>query len=84
VCPQPLPPRLDKIEAVAISKEDDNDIAIYRPGELTRALELAESTLIPFITIGAFAGLRHAEIKLSQKFHPREACSLTTPFRSGE
>ena len=58
-----LPRGLAQVESVALAKEEDTDIEIFRPGELTRVLELAAPALVPFITIGAFAGLRHAEIQ---------------------
>lgn len=51
------------IEGVAVAKEDRGEIEIFRPEELARVLDAAELALIPFITIGAFAGLRHAEIQ---------------------
>src|SRR5438309_2578708 len=51
-----------QVDSVAIAKEDDSAIEIFTPQELARVLERAEPALIPFLTIGAFAGLRHAEI----------------------
>ena len=48
---------------MALAREDETEIEIFRPEELERVLELAEPALIPFLTIGAFAGLRHAEIE---------------------
>ena len=51
-----------QVEMVAVAKEEDSAIEIFTPEELARVLEQAEAALIPFLTIGAFAGLRHAEI----------------------
>jgi integrase len=38
------------------------DIQIYTPDELKLLLKKADKRLLPFLAIGAFAGLRHAEI----------------------
>lgn len=51
------------IEAVAVAKQKGGEIEIFRPEELGRVLDAAGPDLIPFLTIGAFAGLRHAEIQ---------------------
>ncbi len=44
------------------SGRSHSEIEIYTPEELAALLARAEDDLIPFLTIGAFAGLRHAEI----------------------
>ncbi|MBI3870999.1 MAG: site-specific integrase [Verrucomicrobia bacterium] len=52
------------IERIAVAKENEGEIKIFRPEELVRVLTAAEkSALVPFLAIGAFAGLRHAEIQ---------------------
>ncbi|MFO1476134.1 MAG: site-specific integrase [Verrucomicrobiota bacterium] len=38
------------------------DISIYTPDELAKLISAADDRILPFILIGAFAGLRHAEI----------------------
>jgi integrase len=54
---------LDEIEAVDRSKQDtDGPIEIYTPGELKLLLNKAGKRLVPFIAVGAFAGLRSSEI----------------------
>ena len=58
-----LPKGLGEMESVAIAKEDNGEIEIFRPDELANLLEAADDTLIPFLAIGAFAGLRHAELQ---------------------
>src|SRR6516162_1177752 len=45
------------------AKERETEIAILSVGELARLLECASSDMLPFWTIGAFAGLRRAEIE---------------------
>lgn len=51
------------IESLAVAKEKATDIEIFRPEELERVLGAAKEDMIPFLTIGAFAGLRTAEIQ---------------------
>ena len=48
---------------ISVAKEHRGEIEILRPEELARVLNAAEPVLIPFLTIGAFAGLRHAELQ---------------------
>jgi integrase len=45
------------------AKERETEIAILSVGDLARLLECASSDMLPFWTIGAFAGLRPAEIE---------------------
>jgi integrase len=58
-----LPKGSAQVDSVAVAKEDESEIEIFRPSELMAVLESAEAALVPFIAIGAFAGLRHAEIQ---------------------
>ena len=58
-----VPKGIVDIESVAVAKESEGAIEIFRPEEMARVLTAAEPALIPFLTIGAFAGLRHAEIQ---------------------
>src|ERR1035441_7675178 len=58
-----IPRGMAQVDSVAQAREEETEIEIFRSGELERVLELAEPALIPFLTIGAFAGLRHAEIQ---------------------
>src|ERR1035441_4899577 len=58
-----IPRGMAQVDSVALAREEETEIEIFRSGELERVLELAEPALIPFLTIGAFAGLRHAEIQ---------------------
>ena len=44
------------------AKEIDSAVGILKPDELARLLNNAEPEVIPYIAIGAFAGLRAAEI----------------------
>ncbi|MHB8519516.1 MAG: tyrosine-type recombinase/integrase [Limisphaerales bacterium] len=58
-----LPKGMAQVDSVAVAREDETDIEIFTPGELMAVLESAEPALVPFLAIGAFAGLRHAEIQ---------------------
>ncbi len=44
-------------------KERPTDIEIYTPTEMAELLRAARGEMMPFLTIGAFAGLRTAEIE---------------------
>lgn len=52
-----------EIENVAQAREENGEIEIFRPEEIAAVLEIADKRLIPFLAIGAFAGLRHAELQ---------------------
>lgn len=53
----------DEMEAVPLAKELDGAIEIFTPAELREVLGVARPELLPFLTIGGFAGVRHAEIQ---------------------
>jgi integrase len=58
-----LPRGLGEMESVTLAKVQHTEIEIFRPDELAQVLEVANEKLIPFLTIGAFGGLRHAELQ---------------------
>ncbi|MEI6077568.1 MAG: hypothetical protein WCS94_18450 [Verrucomicrobiota bacterium] len=58
-----LPKGMVEVEDVALAREENGEIEIFRPEELANLLETADAALIPFLAIGAFAGLRHAELQ---------------------
>ncbi|MGZ4973442.1 MAG: tyrosine-type recombinase/integrase [Limisphaerales bacterium] len=51
------------VEAIAVAKQNEGDIEIFTVDELTRIFATARPALVPFLAIGAFAGLRSAEIE---------------------
>lgn len=53
----------DEIEAVTLAKDSDGSIEIFTPSEFEEILANAKRELIPFFALGAFAGIRHAEIQ---------------------
>ena len=58
-----LPKDHDEIESVPVMKDRDGAIEVFTPSELVEILNCAGERLIPFFTLGAFAGIRHAEIQ---------------------
>jgi site-specific recombinase XerD len=57
-----LPRDHDGVSMVQKFKERPTDITIYSPWEVAQFLRFARTELVPFVAIGAFAGLRTAEI----------------------
>jgi integrase len=53
----------NEMEWVPVWKVKDEEVEIFTPGEMTLLLALAPDNLMPFLSIGAFAGLRSAEIE---------------------
>ncbi len=49
-------------EAVAVAKEPPSQIGIFTPVQMTKLLTKANAQIVPYLAIGGFAGLRHAEM----------------------
>lgn len=49
-------------DAVAIAKEPPAQIGIFTPAQMIKLLEKAGPQIVPYLAIGGFAGLRHAEL----------------------
>jgi len=58
-----LPKDHDELDCVPVVNDRDGDIEVFTPEELTEVLCCAGERMIPFIAVGAFAGIRHAEIQ---------------------
>ena len=58
-----LPKGMTEADDLPLAKENSGAIAIFTPAEMAKLLAHADENLIPFLAIGAFAGLRHAELK---------------------
>ena len=58
-----LPKDHDEIDSVMLAKNSVSEIEIFTPKEMAEILAHADKRLIPFLTLGAFAGIRHAEIQ---------------------
>lgn len=49
-------------EAIAVAKEPPTEIGIFTPEQMAALLKKAAGPLVPYLAIGGFAGLRHAEL----------------------
>lgn len=58
-----LPRDHDELESVSVVNDREGDIEVFTPAELTEILCCASDSMIPFLVVGAFAGIRHAEIQ---------------------
>jgi integrase len=58
-----LPKDHDEMESVPLAKELEGEIEIFTPGEMAELMAAASDATVPFFALGAFAGVRHAEIK---------------------
>ncbi len=58
-----VPKDHDELESVIRVKDREGEIEVFTPAELTEILSCASDRMIPFLTLGAFAGIRHAEIQ---------------------
>jgi integrase len=58
-----VPKDHDEMDAVPVAKEAAGAIEIFTPAELRELLAAASAEMVPFLAIGAFAGVRHAEIQ---------------------
>ena len=54
---------LNPVKATQAVKADDVDVQIFTPTEMRKLLAAASNEFLPRIVLGAFAGLRSAEIK---------------------
>jgi integrase len=57
-----LPADWSEMESVPVWKVKEEEVEVFTPDEMTLLLALAPANLVPFLSIGAFAGLRSAEI----------------------
>lgn len=58
-----LPKDWNEFESVPVWKVKNDEVEIFTPEELATLLSVADDRMVPFLTIGAFAGLRSAEIE---------------------
>lgn len=58
-----LPKDHDELDGVDIVEEPEGEITIFTPDELREIISRADWRFVPFVIIGAFAGLRSAEIE---------------------
>ena len=58
-----IPRDWNELEKVPVWKTADTEVEIFTPGEISQLLSTARPNFIPFLAIGAFAGLRSSEIE---------------------
>lgn len=58
-----LPKDHDELKSIPVVNDREGEIEVFTPAELTEILGCASERMIPFIVLGAFAGIRHAEIQ---------------------
>jgi integrase len=61
-----LPKGETEFDSVSKAKGKTGTIQIFTPAQMKKLLHAAGADLVPFLAIGAFAGLRHQEIKRLQ------------------
>ncbi|HVM61350.1 MAG TPA: tyrosine-type recombinase/integrase [Verrucomicrobiae bacterium] len=54
--------RATEADMLPRAKDNGTEIEIFRPADLARLIAKADGNLVPFLAIGAFTGLRHAEL----------------------
>jgi integrase len=57
------PKNVDPFERDEVEFADEGVVGIFTPEEMSRILRAARPELIPFLTLGGFAGLRTAEVQ---------------------
>lgn len=58
-----LPPDFNELASVSVSREAAGEIEIFTPDEMRAILSHAKPEVVPFLALGAFAGIRHEEIR---------------------
>lgn len=58
-----LPKDHDEIDSVPTVKDREGAIEVFTPAEMAEILSNASERVIPFMALGGFAGIRHAEIQ---------------------
>ncbi|MCI0536745.1 MAG: hypothetical protein L0Z50_16125 [Verrucomicrobiales bacterium] len=61
-----FPRDIDPLELVDMDHDDDGEIQIFAPAELSKLIEKCPPDVLPFLVFGAFAGIRHEELKRLQ------------------
>ena len=58
-----LPKDHDELDSVSVVNDREGDIEVFTPAEFTEVLCCASESMIPFLVLGAFGGVRHAQIQ---------------------
>jgi len=54
--------RATEADMLPRAKDNGSEIEIFRPADFAKLIGRADAKLVPFLAIGAFTGLRHAEL----------------------
>jgi len=54
--------RATEADMLPRAKDTGSEIEVFRPGDFAKLIAKADATVVPFLAIGAFTGLRHAEL----------------------
>jgi len=54
--------RATEADQLSRAKDNGTEIEIFRPQDLAKVIAKADADLVPFLALGAFTGLRHAEL----------------------
>jgi len=54
--------RATEADGLARGRDNGTEIEIFRPADFAKVIAKADADLLPFLAIGAFTGLRHAEL----------------------
>ncbi|HUJ08418.1 MAG TPA: site-specific integrase [Verrucomicrobiae bacterium] len=54
--------RATEADMLPRAKDNGAEIEVFRPGDFAKLIAKADPTVVPFLAIGAFTGLRHAEL----------------------
>jgi len=54
--------RSTEADTLPRAKDNGGEIEIFRPADFAKLIAKADANLVPFLAIGAFTGLRHAEL----------------------
>ncbi|HTS17709.1 MAG TPA: site-specific integrase [Verrucomicrobiae bacterium] len=54
--------RATEADQLSRAKDNGTEIEIFSPQELAKVIAKADADLVPFLALGAFTGLRHAEL----------------------
>ncbi len=80
-----FPKDVDPLDGVSADYVDDGEIEIFTPEELTLVFKHAREEIIPFIAMGAFAGIRHKELqRLEWQDVDLKAGFITIPKRKAK
>jgi len=54
--------RATEADMLPRAKDNGTEIEVFRPADFSKLIAKADATVVPFLAIGAFTGLRHAEL----------------------